>query len=135
MERVQGILTRLLEGQALGGALAGMRVIGLWPSVVGPEVAQRTCAAGFREKCLIVEVFSSVWMNQLTFLKAEILGRLTEAIGPGVVSDIQFVMAGRREPGRRGSAPGAPSRGARAERVRDEDSPGRTRPEKGRGHE
>ena len=95
MERVQGILRRILEQSSLRGPLAGWEAAERWPSVVGPEVARRTRAVAFRDRVLVVEVSSSVWMNQLTFLKAEILRRLSEAVGPDVVADIQFVMAGR----------------------------------------
>jgi predicted nucleic acid-binding Zn ribbon protein len=135
MERVQEILKRLLEGHVLGPATAGMRLMDLWAPAVGPEIARRTRAVSYRDACLVVEVTSSVWMNQLTYLKAEILSRLNQAAGPGAVSEIQFVMAGRSEPGERGSAPGAPGRGARSERVQGEDPSGPSRHDNRRGNE
>jgi predicted nucleic acid-binding Zn ribbon protein len=131
MEHVKDILRRFLEQDSLRGPLAGWRAMEDWPAIVGPDVARRTRAVALRDQVLLVEVSSSVWMNQLTFLKPEILIRLREAAGPGVVADIQFVMAWREEPGPRGSSPGDSSRGARDESVRSEDSPDRTRPGRG----
>lgn len=99
MERVHDILRRFLEQPSLRGPLAGWHAVEDWTALVGPEVARRTRAVAFRDRILFVEVSSSVWMNQLTFLKPEILDRLARSAGPGVVEEIQFVIAGRR-PGR-----------------------------------
>jgi predicted nucleic acid-binding Zn ribbon protein len=108
MERVQSILKRFLEGTPLAGALAGWRGLGVWDAAVGPEVAKRARATAFRDGALVVEVTSSTWMNELTFLKPVILDRLAAELGPGVVRDIQFVMANRPGRGRAGEDPERP---------------------------
>ena len=131
MERVQDILRRFLEQHSLRGPMAGWHAVEDWPAVVGPEVAKRTRAIAFRDRILFVEVSTSVWMNQLTFLKPEILSRLAEAAGPGVVQDIQFVMAGREGPGQRGGSPSRAGRGGRGDAGRSEESPDRPRPGRG----
>lgn len=62
-----------------------------WSEIVGPELARRTIPEGFRNKTLILAVKSSVWLQELSFVKKRLLERLAEEIGPDVVTDIRLV--------------------------------------------
>jgi hypothetical protein len=56
---------------------------------VGQALRQRMQAEKLRGTTLFVRVGSSAIAHQVTMLKGEILVRLAEVIGPGVVSDIR----------------------------------------------
>lgn len=79
-----------------------------WRDVVGPETYRRSFPTALRGTALTVGVSSSAWMQELSFLKAAILDRIAEEIGPGVVTEIRFVLDPELDDG----APGP----ARAER-------------------
>ncbi len=61
-----------------------------WPLVCGKEVAARTCAAGFREGSLTVEVPDAAWRAQLAAFAPRYVSSYAELIGP-VVREVKFV--------------------------------------------
>jgi predicted nucleic acid-binding Zn ribbon protein len=63
-----------------------------WEAVVGPQVSGATQVLAVRGgDTLVVRAKSSVWMNELTLLKTDILSRLNRAIGGGrALNDIRF---------------------------------------------
>lgn len=63
-----------------------------WPSIVGPDVARRAVPKSFSRATLVVAVESSTWLQELSYLKDDILERLAEAVGPNVVRNIKLVL-------------------------------------------
>jgi len=63
-----------------------------WNEVVGPQVSGATQVLRVQAgNTLVVRAKNSVWANELTLLKTDILSRLNRAIGGGrVLSDIRF---------------------------------------------
>ena len=63
-----------------------------WDEVVGPQVSGATQVLSVRGgDMLVVRAKNSVWANELTLLKTDILSRLNRAIGGGrVLNDIRF---------------------------------------------
>ena len=66
------------------------RVWSLWLPAVGPAVAANARPAAFRGRLLLVHVSSSVWFQELQFLKADIITKLNAALGRELVGDIKF---------------------------------------------
>ena len=69
-----------------------------WADAVGRKIAAHTTPLRMVRERLIVEVEDDVWRYQLFALRHQILRRLTEQIGPGIVEDLEFRVA----PARRG---------------------------------
>jgi predicted nucleic acid-binding Zn ribbon protein len=65
------------------------RVFDGYAVAVGTLLSHRTHPEKLRGSTLFVRVGSSAIAHQLTMLKGEILVRLAEVIGPGVVADIR----------------------------------------------
>jgi hypothetical protein len=63
-----------------------------WGAVVGPEMYRRSFPLSLRGTTLVVGVSSSPWLQELSFLKAAIVDRIAEEIGPGVVAEITLVL-------------------------------------------
>ncbi|MCW7752737.1 DUF721 domain-containing protein [Desulfobotulus sp. H1] len=61
-----------------------------WESTVGPEITKNAKPVSFRDGCLLVSVTSSVWMQHLQFLKADIADRLNASYGSKIVHDIRL---------------------------------------------
>ncbi len=82
-------------------------VIGRWPQIVGPEIAQHCAPVDFVDGILTVRGDSTAWATQLRLLSSSLLTRLAEEVGDGTVTELRVI------------GPGAPtwSRGQR--RVQD----------------
>jgi len=89
LDRVAGSL-----GLPPSGVLA--RLTQRWPEVVGEAVAANTTPRSLREGVLVLAVEDPVWATQLRWLEADLLARVAEAAGPGVVERIALRV--RREP-------------------------------------
>ncbi len=82
-------------------------VIGRWPQIVGPEVAQHCAPVDFVEGVLTVRADSTAWATQLRLLSSSLLARLAQDVGEGTVAELRVV------------GPGAPSWSRGQRRVQD----------------
>ncbi len=73
-----GLETRLLE----------LHVRQQWERIVGTQIATHARPGRIRFKKLYVFVTSSVWVQQLTFLKPTLIQRLNEASGDQAITDL-----------------------------------------------
>lgn len=62
----------------------------LWEDTVGQTIAENTRPAAFKGKILIVYVSSSTWMQQLQFLKKDIIAKVNKALGKELIEEIKF---------------------------------------------
>ena len=67
-----------------------LRIRDMWEAVVGPHIAKKATPEGIRNGILQVSVVSSVWMQELTFMKQQILERINQACESSGVKDIRF---------------------------------------------
>lgn len=74
---------------------AGMAALA-WEKVLGRDVAQHVQLARIDNGTAWVRTSSPVWAHQLTFLKADILGRLATILGPDAIKDIRIARAPAR---------------------------------------
>jgi predicted nucleic acid-binding Zn ribbon protein len=86
-------------GELLPGMVAGMRkdrdaammeVFDRWEALVGPVIAANSLPVGFKGPLLLVHVADSVWMQQLQFLKPELMARINAGLTQTQVSEIRF---------------------------------------------
>lgn len=74
---------------------------GSWKRAVGKRVAAHTRALKLVRTTLVVEVEDELWQRNLWKLRYQVLRNLEKAIGPEIVSDLEFrIMPPRREPQR-----------------------------------
>jgi predicted nucleic acid-binding Zn ribbon protein len=85
-------------GAALGGLLSsrGWRqraaigaVFGGWEEIVGPELAAHTKPEAFDDGDLLISANSAVWATQVRLLAPQMLKRLAEELGSGVVRRVR----------------------------------------------
>jgi len=57
-----------------------MRISAAWAQAVGPEISSRTEPQSFNRGVLVVKSASAAWQNELTFLKADIIAKINEAL-------------------------------------------------------
>ena len=61
-----------------------------WPKAVGPQIASQTQPDFLRGGTLFVRTTSSVWVQQLHFMKEEIRLKLNELSGKEAIKEIRF---------------------------------------------
>ncbi|MBF0241147.1 MAG: DUF721 domain-containing protein [Desulfamplus sp.] len=62
----------------------------IWSTTVGDAIAKETKPGAFKDGNLIVHVSSSVWMQQLKYLKKDIIDKLNKYLNANMVRDIIF---------------------------------------------
>jgi predicted nucleic acid-binding Zn ribbon protein len=66
------------------------QVWSLWASAVGEDIAKNARPEAFKGKLLLVHVTSSAWMQQLQFLKKDIINKVNDALGNTLIEEIKF---------------------------------------------
>jgi predicted nucleic acid-binding Zn ribbon protein len=90
MEKITQPLRELLDKLRLSDPMTGWQAVDLWPETVGERIAAHARASAFRDGTLIVEVDSTAWMNELTYLERRIKTQLNRRIGDDVVRAIRL---------------------------------------------
>jgi len=89
IRRIDDVLASLLrqkKGWRTGLTLA--RIQQEWLSIVGKEIAAHAQPVHLARGRLDISCDHDVWRAELQFLKPELLARITEAMGEGVVKEI-----------------------------------------------
>lgn len=84
-------MDRLLVDRGWRVDVAVGSVMGRWPQIVGPEVAQHCTPVTFQDGVLTVRADSTAWATQIRLLTSSILGRLDGEVGKGTVAELKVV--------------------------------------------
>lgn len=93
LERMHSVLADLLEEAGVQEQVERVRVLELWPEIVGERVAAVTRAKSVDGATLIVEVRSSAWLMELNMLKGDIVERTNQHMNDVSIEKIVFVLA------------------------------------------
>ncbi len=66
------------------------QVWSLWDNAVGEAIAKNARPEAFKGILLLVNVVSSTWMQDLQFLKKDIIKKINDALGKALVEEIKF---------------------------------------------
>ena len=92
VERLGDVLGKSLKRLELAPRLDEYGVWPVWNEVVGNPIARNAQPEKIRNGTLFVKVASSVWMQQLQFMKELITEKLNQRLGTVVVKNIFFVV-------------------------------------------
>jgi predicted nucleic acid-binding Zn ribbon protein len=82
-------LDRLVADRGWEVDLAVGGVIGRWAQIVGAEVAAHCTPESFEDGTLVVVTDSTAWATQVRLLRADLLRRIAEDLGAGVVRRLE----------------------------------------------
>jgi predicted nucleic acid-binding Zn ribbon protein len=85
---IADLLDRLLAQKSWRRGVEAARIRILWNEIVGPEIAARAQPERLDRGRLIVHCEHDVWRTELTYLRPELLKRIAEVMGDGVVKEI-----------------------------------------------
>lgn len=84
---VKGIVTDALKKSRL---LKQGLIQGNWSKIVGKELAKKSYVAMIKNQILIVHVENSVWLQQFSFMKRDLLEKTNDFLDLDYIRDIQF---------------------------------------------
>ncbi|MBI5197807.1 MAG: DUF721 domain-containing protein [Nitrospirae bacterium] len=87
---VSGLLRNILRQYGLEGKLREYQLAQRWEEIVGQTIAGHTYPEAIRFKKLILRVDSSVWMQQLSFFKKDLVEKVNNAFESPLIQDIQL---------------------------------------------
>ena len=87
---IGNVIQDMLKNHRLATDTSLIRVWDVWEEAVGEVIAANTRPAAFKGDLLIVNATSSSWLQQLRFLKPEIIQKINHVLGEVPVKDIKF---------------------------------------------
>ena len=84
------VLQQAVEASRIDVDLDAYRLWQQWDEVVGAAIAQNTRPEAIKGRLLLINVSSAPWMQQLQFLKPELIEKLNQTLGKELVEDIRF---------------------------------------------
>lgn len=86
MNRIDGLLSPLLKGLGIEEAVRFEGIKGEWTTLFGEPLSLHMFPSRLKNGELLINVDSPVWLQQISFYKAEILKNL----GPFGIRDVRF---------------------------------------------
>ncbi|WP_308190966.1 DUF721 domain-containing protein [Pseudonocardia terrae] len=85
------VVSRVAMDRGWSSRLTDATVLGRWPTLVGPDIADHCTPVSLRDGELTLQAESTAWATQLRTLQRQLLQRLAGAVGPDVVRRIRVV--------------------------------------------
>ena len=92
LQSIGEILFSTLKKRGMASKLEENAIFKLWPKAVGAQIAAQTEPDGWRAGILFVKTTSSVWVQQLHFMKEDIRKKVNDLAGNTAVRDIHFTV-------------------------------------------
>ena len=89
-EAVSGLIGDVLSKLGFAEQLTEYHAVTIWSETVGEHIGRHTQAEWIENGELMVRVDSHAWIQELTFLKPEIIGKLNARLGSAIVRDVRF---------------------------------------------
>ena len=86
---ISASLDRVARGLGGPGADALRGLFGHWNDIVGPQIGAHVKPLSLRAGILMVGVDEPGWAAQLRYLETDLLKRLGEALGEGVITRVE----------------------------------------------
>jgi predicted nucleic acid-binding Zn ribbon protein len=87
---IQDILTKILKPADMKQLEIQARLRQVWENTVSDLLRENTELVDFSRKTLYVAVAANPWMQELHFLKPQILAAMQRHLGGKVIKDIKF---------------------------------------------
>jgi predicted nucleic acid-binding Zn ribbon protein len=90
-QHIGGTIQDLLANLDSSGQFELVRLIRLWPEVVGETISRRTEVSSLKFHTAVVRVSTAMWIQELNLMRPQILSRLSAAMRNDAVREIRFV--------------------------------------------
>lgn len=83
--------SELARSRGWSGRVAEGAVFGRWPGVVGEGIAAHATPTSLNDGVLTISAESTAWATQLRMVQAQVLAKIADAVGDGVVKSLKIV--------------------------------------------
>ena len=90
MKHIAKSLKESLKRAGLYQGVKSIKVLEVWPKVVGEKIAEKTEANHIKNGTLFIEVSNSTWRQELQFQKKDIIEKLNKKVKGKIVREIKF---------------------------------------------
>jgi len=80
-KRLKDVVKKILKDVEKRSGKPEIKVFCCWPEIVGEKISGHSRPLSYNAKRLFVGVDSPAWINQLSFLKADIIKRIQKEAG------------------------------------------------------
>lgn len=91
-QQIGGTIQDLLANLDTGSHFELVRLIRLWPEVVGEPIARRTEVSSLKFHTAVVKVSTAMWIQELNLMRPQILSRVNGAMRNDSIRDLRFVL-------------------------------------------
>ncbi|MCK4546922.1 MAG: DUF721 domain-containing protein [Candidatus Eisenbacteria sp.] len=91
-ESVGQVLERLFENRAWGRRIFEGKALAAWNDVVGGSLKTHTNPVRIKNGRMVVAVEDSIWKQEVSLLRGEIIRKLNDRIGREAIQDIILVV-------------------------------------------
>jgi predicted nucleic acid-binding Zn ribbon protein len=118
MERAGKALAKLKLSEAIS---PDQLAFAAWPAAVGERIAAHVWPKALVRGRLILEAEDGVWQKHLLHLSPQVLGKISELLGSGIVTDLAFSTpsAAPRRPPQPAASHGKSASSDEADRIED----------------
>lgn len=88
MQRVSGILDKLLKQYGLEAKMVECMVADRWEAIVGKIISSHSYPAGIHYRRLYVIVDSPVWLQEISFYKVDLIDKVNKYFGRKIINEI-----------------------------------------------
>ena len=85
------LVSRVAMDRGWSSRLTDATVLGRWPQLAGPEIADHCTPVSLRDGELVLQAESTAWATQLRQLQRQIVAKLAVAVGDDVVRRVRIV--------------------------------------------
>lgn len=110
-QKVGEVFEKMVTSRRWDRALVGGRVVAEWELVVGEKIAQHSRADKYENGVLYVSADSTVWAQQLRLLLPQLMAKLDERYGSGVIQ--KLIVSGPKQRSWKHGPLSVPGRGPR----------------------
>ena len=89
-QRIGDILKKTLKRKKIPVHVQDHHLNDVWKKAVGPIIAGNTSVHGVKGDTLFIKVSTSTWMQQLQFMKHEIMDKVKSSLGDQTIKNIYF---------------------------------------------
>ena len=87
---VRSVLEETIRALGIDAPIKNYSLFNAWKEIVGETIALQTQPRSLRTQILFVDVSHSTWIQQLQFLKPQLLEKLNAFLGEQPIRDIRF---------------------------------------------
>lgn len=84
------LLNMFLRREGLETPLLQKRAIDSWDSIMGKTITRYTAEKFIKNQTLYVKITSPALRQDLSMMRARIVGRINQAVGAQVIADVRF---------------------------------------------